>query len=641
MSIINKYHAVLTGIIVFIVYLFTLAPSVIQIDSGELAAVQITLGIAHPTGYPLFTILGYLFSLLPLPVAPILQANLLSAIYCSASIIFFTSSFGLVLNNIQNAEQLKVKNVAGTKKRDTIPSSKIELPGWVLIFISVFGSITLAFSRTFWMQSTAVEVYSLHILLISIIIHLLVKIIFSHEDDSRFQQWFFVALLFGLSFSNHMTTLLLIPGALYVYLVTDYKNKYSLKDILKLAMGFIATLAAVYSYLPIRASFNPILNWGNPVNLDNFIRHVSGAQYRVWLFSSFEAAKKQFINFFTALPDEFTIPVLIIAIIGLIYSFRINKKLFTFLVICFSFTVLYSSNYDIKDLETYFILAYISLSFFVIVGAYRIIKEFFNREIKSLVWITLFVLVGGYEFILNIDSTNQNDVYIFEDYTKALIKSTDEDAIILSYQWDYFLSASYYFQYCEDLRKDVVVIDKELLRRSWYYSQLRNNNQNLFNGYENDIKDFLTALKPFEENRNYDSNRLEFYYQSIMTNLVKYNIDDHPVYIGPELVENEMKNNQFKLPEGYSIVPDLFLFKVRKDNKYTPADDPDFKLRIPEDPNFYHKFIENIAVKMLLYRILYEIRFSKLERAKVYANKILNDFPDYSLPDNIKKTLSL
>ena len=62
-----KYYSLIAGLLVAIVYLFTIAPSVIQIDSGELAAVQTTLGIAHPTGYPLFTIIGYLFLKLPLP----------------------------------------------------------------------------------------------------------------------------------------------------------------------------------------------------------------------------------------------------------------------------------------------------------------------------------------------------------------------------------------------------------------------------------------------------------------------------------------------------------------------------------------------------------------------------------------------
>jgi hypothetical protein len=53
MGFLKKYYYILTGAFVFIVYLTTLAPSVVKIDSGELAAVQSTLGIAHPTGYPL------------------------------------------------------------------------------------------------------------------------------------------------------------------------------------------------------------------------------------------------------------------------------------------------------------------------------------------------------------------------------------------------------------------------------------------------------------------------------------------------------------------------------------------------------------------------------------------------------------
>ena len=75
LAILRKHYAIATAAIVFIIYLFTLAPSVIQIDSGELAAVQATLGIAHPTGYPLFTMLGYLFLKIPLPFAKIYQAN--------------------------------------------------------------------------------------------------------------------------------------------------------------------------------------------------------------------------------------------------------------------------------------------------------------------------------------------------------------------------------------------------------------------------------------------------------------------------------------------------------------------------------------------------------------------------------------
>jgi len=100
MTLVKKYFYLVIALFVFIIYLFTLAPSVVQIDSGELATVQATLGIAHPTGYPLFTLLGYLFSLIPLPFTKILQLNILAAIYCSAAVGVFTYTIKYCMDNI-------------------------------------------------------------------------------------------------------------------------------------------------------------------------------------------------------------------------------------------------------------------------------------------------------------------------------------------------------------------------------------------------------------------------------------------------------------------------------------------------------------------------------------------------------------
>ena len=636
MRLFKKYYHVITGIFVFIVYLFTLAPSVLEIDSGELAAVQITLGIAHPTGYPLFTMAGYIFSLIPLPMTSIMQANLLAAIYCSAAVVFIVSLIKIILES--NPQNITTKNNSSRSKQKSETAN--ERPEWTTIVLSIFGGLVAAFSRTFWLQSASIEVYSLHLLLISIIVYYIVKIILNEGGELK-KYWLITGVLFGLAFSNHMTTLLLIPGTLYV-LYNSYKSgNFKIKHLLGPAFGFLGTLIILYSYLPIRAASAPVLNWGNPVSFTNLFRHVSGAQYQVWLFSSIDAAKKQFINFFATLPDEFTYPILIIAVAGIVAMYKFNRKLFTFFLISFVFTVLYSSNYDIKDIETYYLLAYLIIAVFTVFGLIKVVDKITTLKQPLPVSVITLSILTVYLIYTNYSFTDKNDDYAFEDYTKAVINSTEHNSIILSYQWDYFISASYYFQYCKNYRTDVKIIDKELLRRSWYYDQLRNNFGNIFKGFEGDVSEFLTALKPFEENRKFDSNMLERFYQSIMTNLVKYNSEDHTVYLAPELVENEMRSNQFKLPEGYSIVPDLFLFRIVKVNEYTPAQLPDYSLRIPEHPNKYHKFMQDIAVKMLIYRSMYELNFNKSERAEIYAKKILSDFPGYRLPPELKKRLSL
>ncbi|MHB8337799.1 MAG: protein O-mannosyl-transferase family [Ignavibacteriaceae bacterium] len=109
---VKKYFAVLTGLFVFLVYLTTLAPSVVEIDAGELATVQATLGIAHPTGYPLFTMLGYLFSLIPFGFSKIYQLNLLTDVWCSLGIMVF-----VYRNSPAKSKKFRIK-----RKQNHLPS---------------------------------------------------------------------------------------------------------------------------------------------------------------------------------------------------------------------------------------------------------------------------------------------------------------------------------------------------------------------------------------------------------------------------------------------------------------------------------------------------------------------------------------
>src|SRR5262249_32089462 len=66
-------------------YVHTAARDIVVGDTPELMTVAVTLGVAHPSGYPLLTLLGYAFSLLPLgPVA--FRVNLVAAV-CGAATI--------------------------------------------------------------------------------------------------------------------------------------------------------------------------------------------------------------------------------------------------------------------------------------------------------------------------------------------------------------------------------------------------------------------------------------------------------------------------------------------------------------------------------------------------------------------------
>ena len=93
---------------------------------------------------------------------------------------------------------------------------------------------------------------------------------------------------------------------------------------------------------------------------------------------------------------------------------------------------------------------------------------------------TILLAIVIAELSANWPEVDASSNYLVEDYTATILANLKPHAIIISYQWDYFVAASYYFQYVKHARDDVTVIDKELLRRSWYYLQMKKNHPALY-----------------------------------------------------------------------------------------------------------------------------------------------------------------
>ena len=87
--------AIAVAIAAFLVYAATLCPTIYAGDSGELAVAATTLGIAHPPGYPLWTLLGRI-AVLFLPGTPAFSLNLFSAI-CGAAAAGFVAKLLMML----------------------------------------------------------------------------------------------------------------------------------------------------------------------------------------------------------------------------------------------------------------------------------------------------------------------------------------------------------------------------------------------------------------------------------------------------------------------------------------------------------------------------------------------------------------
>jgi hypothetical protein len=351
----------LLSIISFFMYATTMCQSVGFTDSGELATVVCTLGIAHPTGYPLFTLLGRCWIMIPSALEEIIKLNLFTALLTAVAVgLFFKTS--IAIRRAVTVFQLRNRNRKEANENR-------------FFCASIITSLIIGFSTTFWSQSTAIEVYALHLVLVLFTIWMFVNGLEEQflEPRSISRKLILFAFILGLSFSNHMTTVLLAPGFLWLYFRTFGFGRESYLRIFKIAPFFLLGLS-VYLYLYIRSLSYPLLDWGHPATLERFFWHVSGKQFRVWMFSGWDVVQKQLNYYISNFTSEFHFIAIACIISGFIAMFKQSQRLLMFLALLFGTTIIYAINYDIFDIDSYFLLSYIVLGFISAYGIYFVFE---------------------------------------------------------------------------------------------------------------------------------------------------------------------------------------------------------------------------------------------------------------------------
>ena len=86
-------------------------------------------------------------------------------------------------------------------------------------------------------------------------------------------------LVTGLSFGNHMQTMMLAPAVFFIILSGDRKALLDLRRFLYITIFFVSALL-IYIYLPIRTGAGAAMHWGTPDSLDRFIAHVTAQSHR-------------------------------------------------------------------------------------------------------------------------------------------------------------------------------------------------------------------------------------------------------------------------------------------------------------------------------------------------------------------------
>jgi hypothetical protein len=221
----------LLGSAAFALYVLTLAPTVLAGDGGEFQFVPYLLGVAHPTGYPLYTLLGWAWSHL-VPVADVAyRLNLFSAFWVALAV-------GLVYPT------------ARSLLRQVIPA----LEAVPQCLIAALASATLAVTPTLWSQAVIAEVYGLHIFFVVALLFLLLT-----WGERRTPRLLLAAsFAFGLSLAHHRTTVLLVPAILVYLWLVDQRVFRDWRLILR-ALALLVLPLALYLLIPLRAPITPYL----------------------------------------------------------------------------------------------------------------------------------------------------------------------------------------------------------------------------------------------------------------------------------------------------------------------------------------------------------------------------------------------
>ncbi|HAW50175.1 TPA: hypothetical protein DCX16_04430 [bacterium] len=411
------------------IYLFCLPSTVGFGDSGDFITSSYVLGIAHPSGYPLYMVLGHLFSYIPISNIG-MKITLMSCIFSSvtSTILYF-----LIMK---------------------LSSSRVS---------SISASLSFSFSYTFFRVSVYSKTYAIYAFFVALLLLIMVLWQESKKTPKLKTKSYLYLFLFilGLSFTNHNLMATTIPGfALFYFLI----EKKPFKDINKFILFFFLGLSLLL-YLPVRAFQNPPIDWANPTSISRFIDciMVKFAQKRMFditllkfffIFGShLLLTLKQFMFFG------------IISFFGLYWLYKRNKT-FSLLLLAiitvntiFSLAVYTDIKEEMVDYEAYHIPSFIALAVGFGVGLSFIIKK--KNIVKFIVILIPLIVCLKYFYI-----SNKSRFYFAYDYGRNLLLSLPKKSIIFTYT-DHEFMTIWYLKHVEKRRQDVIQLNLYDLTTDW------------------------------------------------------------------------------------------------------------------------------------------------------------------------------
>ena len=362
-------------------------------------------------------------------------------------------------------------------------------------------------------------------------------------------------LLLGLSFANHMTTVFLVPGILYLYYLQFKENPVFAKSITKLVI-FILPGLLLYLILMIRASAGPYINWSEPDTLSNLLHHLTGGDYSQLMFSSSSVFSGNIKLFFSTVMGEYAIVSGIVSLFGLIFLFRKNRNVFYYLVILMVSCLVYSLNYNIRDLLSYFLLIYIVLGLTFGVGfIFSLSKLLKTQNNFVLTAVITGVVLSGFSLGFNFNKNDRSKEFAVEDVTVNTLNELEPNSILMTYDWGYIYPAAIYYQQAEKLRGDIKVFNVRFLSAPWYLDMIKKYYPDVYEDCKTEINEYINAY----DDENTHAVRLS----NLVRAFIKNNFGKFSIFMTFDFVYNKEIR---PLISDYLIQPAGLVYKLTAKN---------------------------------------------------------------------------
>lgn len=394
-----KWGYPLLGVLLVALYARTAAPGPTFSDGPEIVTGIVTLGVIHPTGYPLFTLVAHAFvKLLPIDVQPCVKVSLFNALCAGAAAIFtahVARTFALLIHPPEDGDLEKGRPLA-------------DIAG-------LFAGGLLGTAPLVWDQVRIPEVYAFHLFLAAWALYGVTRF----EVTRKAGYLVMSGLAIGLGLAHHVTMVYMLPAAIVYVAVTEPSLLYSpfvwpvvkigrlfKKDFRKdakiqrawvfvvvLVVGFLP--AVFYLYLLWANSHSVGLTWGGVKDWDGLYFHMMGKQY-----TKFMAWKDigTYLARVGRLPDTFDRQFLtvgtVLLIPGLVAGFRRAWRFSLLLVLIALFFLGHGIYYSVGDYQTYFLPAVMAMAVFLGAGLDAVVRFAKSRDPEKRLFFDLAATAG-------------------------------------------------------------------------------------------------------------------------------------------------------------------------------------------------------------------------------------------------------